>query len=62
MDTVLDAVTQVQILGVTACISHSVNTPRKAKNPIVLSPSLVGQTELLNFGMASSQWEVQLWI
>ena len=35
----MDAVTRVQILDETDCISHSTNTLGKGMNPIILPPA-----------------------
>ena len=36
------------------CILHRANTIGKNIDPIILPPPMVGQTELFNFGMATS--------
>ena len=37
----MDMATRVQILDETDCISHSINTLGKGKNPIILPPAIV---------------------
>ena len=36
----MDTATQVQILDVTDCISHSTNTLEKGRNLIILPPAM----------------------
>ena len=40
LDSSMNTVTQVQILDVTDCISHSTNTLGKGMNPIILPPAM----------------------
>ena len=55
--------TRVQILCKAVCISHSTNTFGKDMNPnysLSSNGQIVGQTELFNFGMATSLGERKL--
>ena len=49
-------------LDETDYISHSTNTLGKGMNPIILTPSIVGQTRFFSLGEATSLGEGKLWI
>ena len=44
------------------CISQSANTLGQCMNPTILSPVMVEQTRLFNFGVATVLREGKLWI